>query len=164
MAQHNLQNIINAKKKTIKKLNKQLILTKEEENKQKIVELKQFHQTILSEFEEHLHSKKTKKNTLSMCKKSYCNPHCENTLLQNGKTISNKTLQKLKKDIQSHFPNKIKLTDDDLRKEFMNDKNRIFGEKESVLKDDFYENIPPSDVKKMKQKGAISGCVSTIPI
>jgi len=34
----------------------------------------------------------------------------------------------------------------------------IFGNKTNVLKNDFYEKLPQTIVKKLKKEGAISGC------
>ena len=42
---------------------------------------------------------------------------------------------------------------EDLRKE-------KFGKRTNVLNDDFYENIKPGDIKKLKGVGAISGCMN----
>ena len=41
-------------------------------------------------------------------------------------------------------------------------KKELFGDKNSVLKDGFYEKLGPTKVKRLKKNGATSGCVQML--
>jgi hypothetical protein len=84
---------------------------------------------------------------IKTCKQLYCNKGCLETIFEEGNP--NKLPTKLAKT----FKNKMLL---DLLKE---QRKHLFGKRTNVLKDDFYEGLKPTDVDKMKQKGATSGCV-----
>ena len=77
-------------------------------------------------------------------KNIYCNPGCKGTIYQNNsfpkeleKKYSKKLIDKLKKK----------------RKE-------LFKGNKSVLVNNFYKDLKNKTVKKLKKKGAISGCDS----
>ena len=89
-------------------------------------------------------SKKEKAMLEKMCKNIYCNPGCKGTIYQNNsfpkeleKKYSKKLIDKLKKK----------------RKE-------LFKGHKSVLVNNFYKDLKNTTVKKLKKKGAISGCDS----
>jgi hypothetical protein len=164
MGNNNIQDIINISKTKIKKINKQLISVKSEDLRKELQLLKKINKILISHlYKKVIHSKSVKNHTLRICKDVYCNPYCKKTIFENGKKISNKTFKNYKKTLQYYLTKKI--SDRTLMKEFKTEKRRIFGKKENVLKDNFYEKINPVNIKKMKKVGAISGCIEpTFPI
>jgi len=92
--------------------------------------------------------KKNLNLTMKTCRESYCNPGCKSTFYEAGKQLPAAYLK------QSFLKNpKTRKIYEDLRKE-------KFGKRTNVLNDDFYENIKPGDIKKLKAVGAISGCMN----
>lgn len=100
------------------------------------------------------------------CMDSYCNPDCKNTVFEAGSKIPNSVFIKLKSDLKSNpsinkkdIPKMFKFS-----KKFANEMRKtIFKNKKNVIKNNFYENLKPSDVKELKKKGAISGCTIMKP-
>ena len=88
------------------------------------------------------------------CNMYYCNKTCKNTLFEAGRN----KYPPLPKEITSNKELKVLLTK--LQKQT---KQEIFGDKDNVLKDGFYEKLSPAKVKKLKQNGATSGCVQMLP-
>jgi len=87
------------------------------------------------------------------CKMYYCNKTCKNTLFEAGR---NKYPPLLKgytknKEMTSLLTKLQKQT-----------KQELFGDKDNVLKDGFYEKLSSQKVKKLKQNGATSGCVKML--
>jgi hypothetical protein len=89
----------------------------------------------------------------SECNMYYCNKTCKNTLFEAGrnkypplpkKYAKNKEMTALLTKLQKQT------------------KKDLFGDKDDVLKDGFYEKLSPQKVKKLKQNGATSGCVSML--
>ena len=87
------------------------------------------------------------------CKMSYCNKTCKNTLFEAGRN----KYPPLPKEVTSNKELKVLLTK--LQKQT---KKEIFGDKDDVLKDGFYEKLSPQKVKRLKQNGATSGCVKML--
>ena len=164
MGNNNIQDIINISKTKIKNINKQLISVKSEDLRKELQILKKINKILISHlYKEVIHSKSVKNHRLRGCKDVYCNPYCKKTIYENGKKISNKTFKKYKKTLQYYLTKKI--SDRNLMKALKTEKRRIFGKKENVLKDNFYEKINSVNIKKMKKVGAISGCIEpTFPI
>ena len=86
----------------------------------------------------------------SQCNTYYCNKTCKNTLFEAGRNkypplpkeyAKNKEMTALLTKIQKQT------------------KKEMFGDKDNVLKDGFYEKLSPQKVKRLKQNGATSGCV-----
>jgi len=96
--------------------------------------------------------KKQKKNQINNLKKQYklynCNINCQNTLLEPG--LPNKIPKSMQKEY--NYSNK-------LIKIFNNQRKKIFGNKENVLIDNFYENTPEKMKKQLLNEGAISQCL-----
>ena len=100
------------------------------------------------------------------CMNSYCNPDCKNTVFEAGSKIPNSVFVKLKSDLESNpsikkkdIPKLIKSS-----KKLANEMRKtIFKNKTNVIKNNFYENLKPSDIKEMKKQGAISGCTIMKP-
>ena len=100
---------------------------------------------------------KTRKTLLKKitreCNMYYCNKTCKNTLFEAGRN----KYPPLPKEITSNKELKVLLTK--LQKQT---KQEIFGDKDNVLKDGFYEKLSPQKVKRLKQNGATSGCVKLL--
>ena len=100
---------------------------------------------------------KTRKTLLKKitreCNMYYCNKTCKNTLFEAGRN----KYPPLPKEITSNKELKVLLTK--LQKQT---KQEMFGEKDNVLKDGFYEKLSPQKVKRLKQNGATSGCVKML--
>jgi hypothetical protein len=93
-------------------------------------------------------TQKEKKDSVKKCFKAYCNPTCKGTIFQDGKEFpKNITLTSKKKKIRD-----LAIT---MLKGF---RKQMFGKKNSVLKDGFYEKLNSKTVKQLKKKGALSGC------
>jgi ribosomal protein L31E len=89
--------------------------------------------------------KKRESENLSSCMNMFCNPGCKNTVFEAGTELS-KSVQKkwIRNQAWLDYLNKT-------RKE-------LFGNKENVLVNDFYEKMKLEYVKKYKKQVAISGC------
>lgn len=100
---------------------------------------------------------KTRKTLLKKitreCNMYYCNKTCKNTLFEAGKN----KYPPLPKELTSN--KKLKAFMTNLQKQ---SKKVLFGDKDNVLKDGFYEKLSPAKVKKLKQNGATSGCVQRL--
>jgi hypothetical protein len=93
-------------------------------------------------------TEKQKKEYRKNCLKLYCNPTCKGTVFQDGKEFpKNIEINSKDKKVRKLATQLLK----GIRKE-------IFGKKNSVLKDDFYEKLNSKTVKDLKKKGALSGC------
>lgn len=100
------------------------------------------------------------------CMNSYCNPDCKNTVFEAGSKIPNSVFVKIKSDLESNPSIKKKDIPKMLKssKKLANEMRKIiFKNKTNVIKNNFYENLKPSDVKELKKKGAISGCTIMKP-
>ena len=97
---------------------------------------------------------KSRKATLKKipleCKKYYCNKTCKNTLFEAGRN----KYPPLPKEYAKNKEMTALITK--VRKQTKKD---MFGDKDDVLKDGFYEKLSSQKVKKLKQNGATSGCV-----
>ena len=92
----------------------------------------------------------TKKMELENCKKVYCNPGCKNTIWEDGEP------NKLPKGLKKQLRHKL-LIDFNIRK-----RKDMFGTRNTVLRDGFYEGLSLSATKKMKKEGSISGCINNL--
>ena len=99
------------------------------------------------------HNKKIIKRIADDCNKQFCNKTCKNTLLEAGRNTYPPIPKSLTKD------NKLKKLILDLQK---NTKKRLFGNKDNVLKDGFYEKLSSVKVNQLKKDGAESACVETL--
>ncbi len=76
-----------------------------------------------------------------------CNPGCKDTFFEAGKKMP-KSYEKM---IMKKYP--FVLDTMKLRRK------QIFGNKTSVLRNNFYEKIPAANIKSLKKHGALSGCL-----
>ena len=88
------------------------------------------------------------------CKMNYCNKTCKNTLFEAGRNKYPPIPKEYAKDKEMTTL---------LSKLQKQTKKDLFGDKDNVLKDGFYEKLSPQKVKKLKQNGATSGCVQMLP-
>lgn len=86
-----------------------------------------------------LGTKKGKKELFDNCKRVYCNPGCKDTMFEDGPGTAQRKNRAIWKAIQ------------ETRKD-------MFQGNTSVLRDNFYEDLPAKDVQRLKKKGAVSGC------
>jgi len=99
---------------------------------------------------------------IKKCINTYCNPNnCKNTIFEAGSKVPNSIFVKLKAELEAN----PYITKKDKLKIFKNSKKTmtemrksLFKNKTNVVKNNFYENLSPKDVKQMKKEGAISGC------
>jgi hypothetical protein len=134
-----LQNKINSFVKLMKKINPKI--TKKEL------------QPKIEEIKNH-------KRTMDDCILSYYNDsNCKGTIFEPGKN-HDKIIENIlgKKDIKKGTP-LYKLT----RSLLLPMRKDIFGKKDNVLVDNFYEGLSKSDVAQLKSKGATSGCTKINP-
>jgi hypothetical protein len=89
---------------------------------------------------------KEKRETQKKCREFFCNPTCKTSILENGKTFSQSFKKRLK---NVGLP----------VKNAMRSKKNIFGNRRTVLKNGFYEELDEKYVKNRKEKGAVSGCI-----
>lgn len=112
----------------------------------------------LTKEEEKLLSKlkKERKDQIKSLTKNYklynCNINCKNTLLEPGPP------NEIPKYMHKEFHNSKELI-----KIFTKRRKDVFKNKTNVLKDNFYENIPELDKKKLLKEGAISACTLPLP-
>jgi len=99
------------------------------------------------------HNKQILKRIADDCKKQFCNKTCKNTMFEAGRNTypplppsltKNKELKKLMLDLQKQT------------------KKRLFGNKDNVLKDGFYEKLSSVKVNQLKKDGAESGCAEKL--
>jgi len=93
------------------------------------------------------HLEELKKKIPEECMEKFCNEGCVNTIFEDGKT----KMPHVRKDRKF------------LEKLLKQQKKDIFGNKDTVLKDHFYEKLSKQTQSKMKSLGAISGCVLIAP-
>ena len=87
------------------------------------------------------------------CKKQFCNKTCKNTILEAGRN----KYPPLSKDIKSDKELEALIT-----KMQKDTKRRLFGDKDNVLKDGFYEKLSSVKVNQLKKDGAESACVEAL--
>jgi hypothetical protein len=94
--------------------------------------------------------KKEKKKRIDDYRKTMCNPTCKGTLFESGvpDTLPSSFIKELKKITNTKDALDYQL---ELRKE-------IFGKKNTVLKNGFYEKLDKETVTNLKKRGATSGC------
>ena len=85
---------------------------------------------------------------LEMCKNKFCNKGCKDTLFEDGPP--NK-LSKGYRNILGNNSAGIQLS--------RRNRKKIFNNKTSVIKHNFYTGIPQERIKQLKKEGAISGCI-----
>jgi len=132
--------------KSVKKLSEISIKLLVEQFKKKDVKITKEHKLKIKEIKDKIKTKEFKEESMKLCKDSFCNPGCKGTIFQDNKFPQELVNKYIK---QKNGKQIIKLL-----KKFRKD---LFGEKKTILKKGFYEKL---NVKKLKKKGAISGCAS----
>ena len=117
-----------------------------EECKNIKIQIKYF-KKLLHNYNDEKQIKKKQKFVLETCKKQFCNEGCKGTIFEDG--LANK----LPKSMIEKYKN-----NQNTKKLLINQRKKNFGNKKSVLKDNFFEGIKTKEVKKHKKEGAISGC------
>lgn len=101
----------------------------------------------LTKMNNKTYKKKTIKDIKNRCNNMYCNEGCIGTLFEEGSPD--------KLPVKYDRTNKSKdFLDFNLEK-----RKQMFGKKTNVLKDNFYKELTKSAIHKLKEKGAISGCI-----
>ena len=129
-------------------------MTKNMGASQKKIFIKNFNKTLFAK------NKKLKEIENKNCINMYCNKTCKNTLFEKGSKTSKTALKSFKNHMSASITNPRILKSVHKKSSIILNKIRsdIFGKKQNVLKNDFYEKIPQITVKKLKKEGAISGC------
>jgi len=133
----------------VKKISEDLITLTIQKMKNKNVDTKIIKQIKLKlkKITDKLNSKKFKKDTMELCKNSFCNPSCKGTIFQN-----NKFPQELVNKYSKQKDGKKTI------KRLKQMRKNLFEGKKTIIKDGFYKKLP--NIKKLKKKGAISGCAA----
>jgi hypothetical protein len=134
-------------RKTLKKSKKAMSdpkLSKEQINgiKKSYKAFFKLQQNILSE----KNTKKLASSTRKYCETSFCNPGCKGTIFESGSGLPIAMKKKYNKTTQL--------------KNLEEHRNDIFGKKNDVLVDDFYDGLSPKIIKKLRKEGAVSGCIT----
>ena len=103
--------------------------------------------------------KKAKKMIDSSCKLKYCNPKCKETWFVDSDEEFEKGMKKLKQQANSEQHKKWAQDNIDYLREGRRD---MFKGKSSVLNDSFYKGLSLNAVKKLRNDGAISGCIQRL--
>lgn len=90
---------------------------------------------------------RTKKVLMEQCKQIYCNEGCKGTIYEDEPGTE------YIKSIKKNYPNDPK--SDEM---FLNIRKGIFKGKQSVLKDNFFEEVSSQKRNKLIKEGATSGC------
>jgi light-regulated signal transduction histidine kinase (bacteriophytochrome) len=143
-----------AKKDFETKMKHSNTLTKEELEEAKI-EAAEFKRT---ENEIKRSKNKTYKNTqyakaMKTCGNLYCNPGCKGTMFEPGKGLS----KTFRKNVSKNFRIKGK-PNPKIIALFEEERKSLFGNKDNILRDSFYEKFSENEVEKLKQTGFMSYC------
>lgn len=130
--------------KQIKKLSENLIKLTVEKYKNTDVKNTKEIKLKIKEMKDKINSEKFKEESMEMCKNAFCNPGCKGTIFQNNK-FPKELINKFSKHKDGEMVIKL------LKKMRKN----LFEGKKTILKNGFYEALP---IKKLKKKGAVSGC------
>ena len=86
-------------------------------------------------------------------RRTFCNPTCNGTLFEAGppSKLPESVIKALKKEAKHHEYTYRKEDGLTLRKE-------IFGKEKDVLKNGFYKGLDAKTIKKLRKRGAVSGC------
>jgi hypothetical protein len=99
-----------------------------------------------------MNNPKYDKKMLESCLKGYCNPSCKNTIFEAGMVLSKTLVTQLKKSM------KTKKNFDIVVKILRQTRKNVFGKKQNVLVNSFYEKLPKKQVDQLIKDGALSGC------
>ena len=131
--------------KQVKKISETIVkLTVEKKCKNMDVKNTKEVKLKIKEIKDKLNSKKFKEELMKQCKDSFCNPGCKGTIFQNNK-FPKELVDKLSKHKDGEMALKL----------LKRMRKSLFKGKKTILKNEFYEKL---NVKKLKKKGAVSGC------
>lgn len=142
-------------KKELSKINKTLKSKKLSASEKQNLENKKSFLKFFTKKESKKEKQKTKKLRIDVCKKTFCNIDCKNTIFEKGNKLSDGFINNLKKK-------KIKTSIDPIIELYKDQRKKIFGDKTDVLKDSFYQNLSKTKITKLKNEGAISGCFRNV--
>jgi len=94
------------------------------------------------------HKKKQLKTMTDNCVQNYCNKGCLGTIFEKGDPSI------LPRAIHKKYKGNKSLLDS-----LTQTRKSLFGKKENILEDDFYEKMEKKVKNKLEKEGAISGCV-----
>jgi len=125
------------------------------EKQEKTKELKNYLNTVKKSYKRMKSIKyknKLRKDERARYLKEFCNPGCKNTMFETGSPdyLSEKYLKEL--------------GNESLIKIHREQRKLLFGKDKNVLVDNFYKNINSKTVKKLKKRGALSGCMKDAKI
>jgi hypothetical protein len=90
-----------------------------------------------------------------LCEFDHCNPSCKETIFEKGNPNVLPKSPKMLKGLNSKTKKMV-------NKYRLQTRKKLFGKKKDILKDNFYEELPLTNIKNIKKKGAISGCTEFI--
>ncbi len=111
----------------------------------------------IKEFDKDSYKKKEIRKMKKVCETTYCNKGCKGTLFQKGipNKLPNNVVDGVKKNKKTSGKYKKRILG-----LLLTERKKMFEGKTDVLKNNFYEGLKNSNVKKMKKNGAVSGCAS----
>jgi len=100
----------------------------------------------------NMNLKKSKKKRIDEYRNTLCNPGCKDTVFEPGPPdkLTSSYIKKLKKEPKAKEKGLVEYQ--------LSIRKELFGKNTNVLKDGFYQALDSDTVKKLKKKGAISGC------
>jgi len=87
------------------------------------------------------------KSMRNSCKNAFCNKGCKDSIFEDG------PVNQLPESMKQQYASK------EMRKFWLTQRKKTFGNKKTVLNDGFYHKLSAKTVKRLKKEGAISGCV-----
>jgi hypothetical protein len=94
----------------------------------------------------NLNLKTSKKKRIEEYRRVLCNPGCKGTHFEKGPPDK----------LSASFAKTLKKKD--LIEYELSVRKELFGNKTNILQDDFYKELDANTVRKLKKKGAVSGC------
>lgn len=109
-------------------------------------------------------TRKTLKSLEAQCVSTYCNPGCKNTMFSTRKNTEAMKRNNIARARAAHKDPAIQKMMVNLAMHTRKKMRKVLWHRgASPLKDSFYKNLDPKDVKAMKAKGAESGCTIMLP-
>ena len=100
--------------------------------------------------------KQEKATKKKMYKEILCNPTCKDTLFESGdpNKVSPSFIKKMLKEpkLETVLPDKLRI------KYRIEERQKLFGKNKTILEDGFYKGLSKKTRKKLRLRGAISGC------
>ena len=100
--------------------------------------------------------KQEKASKKKMYKEILCNPTCKDTLFESGdpNKLTPSFIKKMLKEpkMETVLPDKLRI------KYRIEERQALFGKNKTILEDGFYKGLDKKTRKKLRARGAISGC------